>query len=224
MFILMFSSCTIVPEESKEEKLAHASTKVIFASVEPLGSHVFQSKVRRKEFREDKEVSSHDEVVEITWQDWDNFQYTRTIDTKEVSALVVHNHTPWLRSYNKPWKKYEDAEPYRLQLRSAWNTWEQYLGTYESQLSWRVIETTEREGRPVTRYEITLDTAKINEKKTLSLSSLSGSVMVDTATAVRLYTEVEMVLSSNNYKKEIDIQLQRSDIGKVLEINPPTSQ
>ena len=222
MFILLLS-CTIVPEESKEEKLAKASTKVIFASIEPLGSHVFRSKVRRKEYRGEKELSSHDEIVEIMWQDWDNFQYTRTIDTKEVSALIVHNHIPWLRSYNKPWKKYEDAEPYRVQMRSAWNTWEQYLGTYEEQLSWRILETTERDGRPVTRYEITLDTTKITQKKNLNLSSLSGSVTVDTATAVRLYTELEMVLSSENYKKEIDIQLQRSDIGNVLEITPPSN-
>ena len=222
MFILLLS-CTIVPEESKEEKLAKASTKVIFASIEPLGSHVFRSKVRRKEYRGEKELSSHDEIVEIMWQDWDNFQYTRTIDTKEVSALIVHNHIPWLRSYNKPWKKYEDAEPYRVQMRSAWNTWEQYLGTYEEQLSWRILETTERDGRPVTRYEITLDTTKIAQKKNLNLSSLSGSVTVDTATAVRLYTELEMVLSSENYKKEIDIQLQRSDIGNVLEITPPSN-
>ena len=222
--LILLLSCTIVPEKSKEEKLAEASTKVIFASVEPLGSHVFQSKVRRKEFREGKEVSSHDEIVEITWQNWDNFQYTRTIDTKEVSSLIVHNHIPWLRSYKKPWKKYDDAEPYRLQLRSAWNTWEQYLGTYEQQLSWRVLETTEREGRPATRYEITLDTNRLTEKKNLGLSSLSGSVLVDTATAARLYTEIEMVLSSDSYKKEINIQLQRSDIGKTLEITPPSSQ
>ena len=221
MFALLLS-CTIVPEKSQEEKLAEASTKVIFASVEPLGSHIFRSKVRRKEFREEKEVSSHDEIVEITWKDWDNFQYLRTIDTKEVSSLIVHDHIPWLRSYQKPWKKYEDAEPYRLQLRSAWNTWEQYLGTYEQQLSWRVLETTEREGRPVTRYEITLDTEKLSKKRNLNLSSLSGSVSVDTATAVRLYTELEMVLSSDNYKKEISIQLQRSNIGQDLEIAPPS--
>ena len=222
--MILLLSCTIVPEVSQNEQLAKASTEVIFASVEPLGTHRFQSRVRRKEIREGKEVSSHDETVDINWQDWDNFQYTRTIDTKEVSSLIVHNHIPWLRSYSKPWKEYEDAEPYRLQLRSAWNTWEQYLGTYEEQLSWRVLEATEWEGRPATRYELTLDTNALSQQKNLSLSSLSGSVTVDKATAARLYTEVKMILSADTYTKEIDIQLKRTDIGTRIDIQIPTNE
>lgn len=219
--MIFFFSCTIVPEQSQNEQLAKASTEVIFASIEPLGSHRFQSKVRRKELRDMNVVSSHDELVEVEWQDWDNFRYTRTIDTKEVHALIVHHHIPWFRTYAKPWKQYEDAEPYRLQLRSGWNTWEQYLGTYEKQLSWRVLEETQLEGRPVTRYELTLGSASMPAQQNLTLTSLTGSVTVDSSTATRLYTEVKMVLSSENYTKEIDIQLKRTDIGRPIEITPP---
>jgi hypothetical protein len=219
--IFALFSCTIVPEISEEEKLAEASTKVIFASVEPLGPHQYDARIRRKEIREEIEVSSHDEFVHIDWQDWDNFQYNRTIDTKEVTALIVSNHIPWLKYQSKKWKKQIDAEPYRLQMRTAWNTWEQYLGSYEDRLLWTPLGNDTIEGRTVTRYELSLDTSKNTPNRNLNLQSISGSVSVDQATAVRLYAELTIVLVADTYKKKIDMQLKRTMIGVAQEIISP---
>ena len=219
--MIFLLGCTIVPEITEEEKLAEASNKVIFASTEALGAHKYESRVRRKELRDGIVESSHDEIVEIYWNDWDNFSYSRTIDDKEVTAIIVINHIPWLKSYNKPWKKEEDAEPYRLQLRGAWNTWEQYLGSYERKLSFTPLGTEEIEGRGITRYELSLDPSAVEPNRHLELSSLTGSVSLDQATAVRLYTEVQLLMDGTGFQKEIDIQIKRTNIGSPQEISPP---
>lgn len=219
--MIFLFGCTFVPEITEEEKLAKASTKVIFASTEALGSHRYESRVRRKELREGIAESSHDEIVKIDWNDWDNFSYSRTIDDKEVTSIIVSNHIPWLKSYNKPWKEDEDAEPYRLQLRSAWNTWEQYIGSYEDVLSWKSLGSEEIEGRRVTRYELSVDPTVIPPARHLQLTSLSGSVSIDQATAVRLYTEMKLIMQGNGFQKEIDIQIKRLDIGRLQSITPP---
>ena len=150
-------------------------------------------------------VSSHDEAVDIIWQDWDNFEYTRTMDTKELVhwlfAITYHGY-----AVPKPWKKYDDAEPYRLQLRAAWNTWEQYPVIWAA-VSWRVIETTEREGRRLLDMKSHLMLR--NFGKNLGLTSLL-SVLVDTTT-IRLYTNGNGLViwyKSNKYSA------QRTNMGQ----------
>ena len=218
-------ACTLLPEESPEDKLAAASNTVIFASVEKLGPHLYEAKTRRKEIREGKITSNHDETIIIDWQDWDNFRYSRTLDTKEVSNLIVSDHVPWLKGTSQKWTKYEDAEPYRTELRTSWNTWEQYVGRYEHLITWKPIGEDRLSDRTVTRYEILYQpddtTRKQLEPQNLRLSSLSGSIAVDQATAVRIYVELELVLTGENYNKEIDLQIKRTDIGVQKNIPPP---
>jgi len=218
-------ACSILPEERPEEKLAAASNTVIFASVEKLGAHHYEARVRRKELREETITSNHDEIIIIDWQDWDNFRYSRTLDTKEVSSLIVSNHIPWLKNTAQKWSKYEDAEPYRTELRTSWNTWEQYVGRYETLITWKPIEEDIIADRKVTRYELLYqkenDAPKNTEPTNLTLSSLSGSIAVDQATAVRIYAEVKLVLTGDKYRKEIDLQIKRTDIGVQKNIPPP---
>ena len=122
---------------------------------------------------------------------------------------------------NQDWQKEEDAEPHRVQLRSSWNTWEQYIGSYEDLLLWEFLGESEQEGRKVNRYNISLDPQKSPPKKNLSVKTLSGSVSIDQATAVRIYSEVRLVLVRENYEKVIRFALKRYDIKKDFSIDAP---
>ena len=208
-------------EVSEEEKLAQASTKVIFESVEKLGSHKYEAKIRRTEQYNQVETSSHDEEVHIEWKDWDNFRYVRIVDNKEVSSTIVVDHIPYKKIGASTWKKYEDAESDRTQLRSSWNTWEQYLKTYEPLLKWTPLGEEEQEGRKVHRFALSLDPQKSLPPKTLQLKSIEGSVSIDQETAVRIYSEVQLVLVREGYQKNIRFALKRFDIQEEFSISPP---
>ena len=58
-------ACVRVPEPQVSEDLAEASEQVIFASVEDIGSHIYNATVLREEFHQDSKLSSHVETVEI---------------------------------------------------------------------------------------------------------------------------------------------------------------
>ena len=219
--MIWFPACVWVPEETPEERLAQASQKVIFASVERLGPHRYVSQVRRKEYRGKKITSEHDERVFIDWKDWDNFRYTREVDEREVMNLVVLNHQVWQLKKNGSWTERPDAEPYRVQMRSSWNTWEQFVSPFEEALIWRDLGVSEREGRQVQRYELDLEPQKLTQKRNLIPESISGSVWIDQATAVRIYAELKLKSKHEDYTKEIELQLRREDIGGEISLEKP---
>ena len=82
MYFFWLLSCTIVTETPQEVKLAKASTEIIFESAEQLGAHKYQAQVRRTEFYNGTENSTHNEEILIEWLDWDNFHYTRVVYNK----------------------------------------------------------------------------------------------------------------------------------------------
>ena len=214
-------SCVWVPEETPQARLAQASQKVIFASVEKLGVHRYIAQVRRKEYRGDTLVSSHDERVQIDWIDWDNFSYVREVDEREVMNLVVIDHQTWQLKTNGRWQQRPDAEPYRVQMRSSWNTWDQFVAPFEEALVWRDLGVSEEEGRMVQRYELDLTPQKLPQKRNLIPQSISGSVSIDQDTAVRIYAEVQLVSKHDDYTKEVSLKLRRQDIGGDIQLAVP---
>lgn len=221
--MIFWLACVWSPEKTEEERLAEASQDVIFASVEQLGVHRYQAQVRRKEFRGDLKISEHEEQVQIEWVDWDNFSYVREVDSKEVMNLVVVDHTAWQLRKNGSWAKRPDAEPYRVQMRSSWNTWEQVVAPFSEALLWRELGASTLEGREVQRYELSLDTQNIPQRRNLIPKSISGSVAIDQATAVRIYAEVQLVSEHDDYRKEVSIQLKRQDIGEEIRVKEPVT-
>ena len=210
--------------ERQQQELAKASEKVIFSSVETLGSHAYVAILRREEYRAGEKSSEHEENIAINWINWDRFSYQRMVDGKKVMNLIVVDRTPWLLRPNGKWEKRRDAEPYRVQMRSSWNAWEQLIAPFSTALSWQAIGEEELEGRVVMKYQISLDKDKLSKPKGLHPAALQGSVWVDQQTAVRLLADIKGTLKKPGYRKEISLRLSRTQVGKRMQIVPPEQE
>ena len=73
IWLFLLFSCNTPKTEEIVHKQGATQQKLIFKTVENLGPHKFYAKISREEYREDKRISIHQEIVEIVWKDWDNF-------------------------------------------------------------------------------------------------------------------------------------------------------
>lgn len=206
--------------------LAEASEQVTFASTEALGPHRFVSTWERTEFRSGSEVSHHQEVTEIRWQDWDHFVYRRQVDDRSVEDVVVYHGQAWI-ARGEQWRSVDDAEPYRTQLRMTWNTWEQVSAMFGDALSLTPEGVETIEERATRRYTVQLSESLSLERtgpqagNQLKPQKLDGSLWVDEATAVRLIGRLNGVLQRSNYTQEHTLRLARTNIGASQDIQPP---
>lgn len=196
-----------------------ASHQVIFASVEKIGSHAFQASYQQKEFHGEEIRSTHEEVLEISWQDWDNFQSRRTVDGETVSSIIILDSQTWDFQAEK-WEKRRDGEPYRVQLRNTWNQWDSVMRHFEEYVEWIPDGDETVEGRKTKRYKAKFIKPQ-DVKRGLRPTKFRALVWVDEETAVRILGEIEGTLIRDAYKKEIKYQVQRTEIGQKQEINAP---
>ena len=221
--IPLLLACSEPSPPPVEQKLAEASEEVIFASVENLGPHLYLSTLVREELRGERLESRHVEAAEILWEDWDNFSHRRLVDGRPVSELVVVEHRAWKRRAAGEWSRKADAEPYRVQLRSSWNAWEQAIAPFQDAIEWESVAIEELEGRETQRYRIFLAEGEKDAVRSRGLVpvSLEGEVWVDKATAVRILGEARGELSDDGYRRQFTIKVSRSQIGQEQGISPP---
>jgi hypothetical protein len=207
--------------------LAEASSQVTFASTEELGAHRFLATRQRTEHRNNSEHSHHVEVVEIRWESWDHFRYTRHVDDRPVEEVVVYDGEGWTRR-GEQWRRVSDAEPHRTQLRMSWNAWDQVTALFGEQVTLEAAATESVEGRLARRYTVslpaTLQPSAAGGPRSggkLEPRSLNGMLWVDEATAVRLTGSLSGVLARDGYTQEHTLQLARTDIGVRQDIKPP---
>lgn len=206
--------------------LAEASEQVTFASTEALGRHRFLATTERVERRSGSEQSRHTEVVEVRWEDWDNFRYRRSVDERPVEEVIVSGGEGWLRR-GSSWERVADAEPHRTQLRMSWNAWEQAARLFGDRLSLQRAGTESVQGRPAQRYAVSLGEESMATRPgprmqgKMTPVSLEGTLWVDEATAVRLTGQLQGTLERDGYEKELRLQLARTEIGASQDIKPP---
>jgi hypothetical protein len=223
--ISLLLSCSEPPPPPPGQQLAQASEQVIFASVETLGAHLFRSTSTREELRGERLESRHVESVEIRWQDWDNFSQRRLVDGKAVNELIVKDHRAWKKRSSGGWAKKNDAEPYRVQLRSSWNAWDQAISPFKEDIEWLPVSTEELEGRETQRYRLALSARDEGEQSSgLRAIRLEGDVWVDQRTAVRILGDVEgELVGKDGYRRTFSIKVNRSLIGEDQGITAPAS-
>jgi len=213
------SSDSAKEELSPAEQLVLASDKVIFASVEKIGPHRSVSTFKRTEYRGEDIETEHEEVLQIAWKDWDNFQATRFVDEEVVSDIIIADFATWEYAGGQ-WKNREDGELYRVQLRSTWNQWDDVLRHFSEHVTWEFVSEEVLEGRKTKKY-----TARFSKpddaRKTLRPLAFQGTVWVDEVTAVRILGEISGELGRGSYKKSLQLQVQRIDIGGEIAINVP---
>lgn len=214
-------SCELGPPP--EVQLADASRQVTFASVELLGPHHYLSSVHRSDARPGRPEMVVDEVVEISWQDWDRFQVRRLVDGEALRETIVVDGVPWVRSADR-WDRRDDAEPHRVQLRTTWNTWDEMLGSVLNYIELVPDGDDIVEGRPASRYLVRLLTEEQAPRPKgygFKPVSVEGKVWLDKATAVRLKAEVVAVTQRDALTRTIRLAEQRANIGEDQGVTAP---
>jgi hypothetical protein len=172
--------------------------------------------------------ASHQQATEIDWRDWDRFKVTRVSDGHPSSEVVVVGGVPWARSGNGTWEQRDDAETYRTQLQSTWDSWDEALEPFEGRIALSETGRELIEGRWARRFTVGLApepaTKTHGRKSTFTPTSLVGTVWLDELTAVRLLAEVEGTVAQGNLQRTITLRLSRSDFGKDLGIRVPEAR
>jgi len=221
------SSCGLTrgcqEESAPELLLADASSDVIFASVEKLGPHHYLSSLTRTDSRAGVPDRVTDEVVEISWQDWDEFSVRRSANGEVQRDTIVYQGRPWVLSGSR-WDQRDDAEPHRLQLRSTWNTWDELLAPFQRSMKLVPDGDDIVAGRSASRYLLTLlpeDQRPRAKAWGLQPVALEGTVWLDKATAVRLKAQIVVTTRRQGLTRVTRLVLQRSNIGELQDVRPP---
>lgn len=227
LLLLLLAACRGCKSERDEPTmtLPEAADKAIFATVETLGPHRCLAKVTRKDTRAGVVVTTREEAVEIAWKDWDRFRYTRLSDGEPASEVIVAGGRAFARSRGGRWDEREDAEPYRVQLQSTWDTWDEAMEPFGDRVALKEVARELIEGRWARKFAVSLAPAPQGRPRgrapAFTPTSLSGAVWVDEVSAVRLLAEVEGTLVQGNLERAITLRLARSDFGLDLGIRAP---
>jgi hypothetical protein len=224
----MLSSCRSCAQPDVEEvSLAQVSQEIQFQSVDHLGPHAYLASIQRTELRDDVVVTDSQEVFEIRWDGWDDFEVRRSVDGKLASALRVVDAVAWWQR-NGRWVNRGDPEPYRQELRMTWNGWEQALDLFRNRVALDQPEDGVVEGRAARRYEVSLAppaaVGKARRRRRESEGgpvSLEGFVWVDEITAVRLVADVSGEVQRGGVTRRVHLKLARSAIGQDQNIERP---
>ncbi len=195
-----------------EPTLLEASQEIIFASTEALGAHRLRSVYEQTEYHGEDLRTQSKQVLQLDWQDWDNWQVTQLIDGEVVTQVHLMNGK-CLEQVAGKYIERSDGEPYRIQLRSMWNQWDDLMRHFEPTTTWLAKGQSIIEERKVEHYQA--DFAKPTKNNGgLIPKSLAAEVWVDEQTAVRLVGKVEASLIKGPYKKEVSLLVERSEIGQ----------
>lgn len=219
--------------------LPEVAEKVPFDVVDRLGPHVATATTRTTEQRAGAEPRVRTEVLEIRWSDWENFESARTVDGARVSTSRVVGGRGYVERYGA-WQELSEAEPLRQELRIAWDAWGAAMDPFDHRLVLEDPDGDVVEGRPATRYAVTLAPlaaapAKAKRKakakaksggepprSDTELLSLTGTVVLDDATAVRLVAEVSGEYRQGTVQRAVALSLARTGIGTPIPFTVPT--
>jgi len=210
-------------KSDEPDPLLVASESVTFESVAQLGPHRFESVLSWD--RGEGRGGRTNEVMELLWGDWDNFQVRRLRDDRLAAEVRVVQGVAYTRSGKGRFREARDSELYRVQLAGTWSYWDRALEPFRGRLRSNYDQKEQVEGREARRFVIAL-THPEEEPRTAHLpQSLVGQVLVDESTAVRLKAQVEgTYLESGDPDRPVivSLKLHRADFGAFPDLAPPT--
>ncbi|RME24750.1 MAG: hypothetical protein D6798_10485 [Deltaproteobacteria bacterium] len=216
-------ACRSGGDDGDRMTLAEASTEVTFASVEKLGPHHMVAMVERTDRRDTGEEHVFDELIELSWQDWDNFHVKRVVDGTTTRETIVADGRPWVRVGDR-WEERDDAEPHRVQLRTTWNVWDAALGPFLDHITLEETGKDIVEGRPARTFQVVMKPEEQRPRPKrwgFQPQRIEGTVWLDAATAVRVKASVVATSRRQDVLRTVRLQLQRSDIGQDQDIRAP---
>lgn len=206
-----------------EEALADASTEVTFTSVEQIGPHHMVASIVRTDARANGDQRVVDELVEISWQDWDDFHVRRLVDGQVERETIVAGGVPYVSVADR-FEQRDDAEPHRVQLRTTWNMWDAVLGAHLDHVQLEPTGKDIVEGRPARVYSLQMkpdEERPKNKRWGFIPEAASGTVWLDEGTAVRLKAQIELTSRRDGVLRTVKLDLQRSNIGMDQGVAPP---
>lgn len=213
LWLWWYIACADTTKEQSsnvEEQLLLASETVIFASAEQLGPHKLQTVYAQQEYHGEDVRSASKEIVDMDWVDWDNWHVKRMVDDEIVSNVWIFAGKT-IEQQGQHYVEQVDGEPYRVQLRSTSSQWDSVIRPFQPYILWKFQAKQEMDGRVVHMY--TAEFTEPDIKKTgVHPLRFAGTVWVDEQTAVRLLGKIEMTVVQGAYKKDMQLQVQRSDI------------
>ena len=208
---------------ASEESALLASTEVSFESVTGLGPHRMSSTLSWD--RGAAWGGRTTETLELVWGDWDHFRVRRLRDDRLATEELVVGGVAYTRAGKGRFRQARDAELYRVQLAGSWSYWERALEPFRGAHVAAADGEEEVEARPARRFLLskTPQVGAAAPSKYIP-QSLSGSFVLDEATAVRLRAEMEGVyLDSGNEERPVTVTLalERADFGVFPDLSPP---
>lgn len=214
---------------SNAPDLAAASTEAQFDSVAKLGPHTFSARIERQESIGSSAPIQRQEGVEIRWESWDAFESRRLVNGEQVSCVRVVDGRAWSQRRDGTWVERGDPEPARQELRLAWNSWEQALEPFDDHVDLTGEASEVVEGRRARRFTVALAAqdpdpspppAKAKRRRRRrgdadqrSYLALSGDVVIDEATAVRLLATVRGEWADGERTHTVSLDLSRAGFG-----------
>lgn len=225
--------------------LAAAASKAQFESATDLGPHRLSAVIERSESLRGGTPLRRQEGVEIRWESWDAFETRRLVNGEQVSCLRVVDGHAWSQRRDGTWVQRGDPEPARQELRLVWNNWEQALEPFDDRVDLTKSSSEVVEGRRAQRYLVSLadpepadqriDRGKQRGKRKAkgkrrrrgnadqrTFRALSGDVVIDETTAVRLLAKVRGEWQDGIRTHAVALDLTRSGFGLPQALTAPT--
>ncbi len=223
--------------------LAAAAGEAQFASVADLGPHTMSAVIERSEAFSGESPLRRQEGVEIRWESWDAFETRRLVNGEQVSCMRVADGSAWSQRRDGTWVQRGDPEPARQELRLVWNSWDQALESFDDRVALTASSSEIVEGRRAQRFLVSLHEPKPKERASRrrtkgkgkgkrrrsrgnadqrSLRSLSGEVVIDEGTAVRLLAKVRGEWQDGLRTHTVSLDLSRAGFGLPQALTAPT--
>lgn len=229
---LLASGPGCTDEQPQAEEILAQSQEVTFDTVVQLGPHRLESTVVTEHKDSGKRTS---ESLEVAWADWENFMVRQVRDGDIQREVRVMESRTWVREGER-FERREDPEIYRGVLAQTWNTWGLATGSFSEQIGYDYAGEVVLEGRRAHRYTLRLATDEelLDDEQGGSgpkhraarfvPMAISGELVIDEATSVRLTARLEATLVSRGGGRERAVRFRevRSGFGQRPVIPEPT--
>ncbi len=217
----ILSACDAEAPEAvpQAEAFTQSATQVTFASLESLGSHRLDARIRTTATVEGMPPKEAEETVSLRWRDADHWQVSRRRDGMPVTDIVAWEGRAWTSTGGGPLADQGDAEPYRADLSVGWDPWRRALGSVADQLAFRPLGTESIEGRPARLYAV--ESAQPAGGKGRRIERVEGRVWIDELTSVRLVGDLTLATEHRGRTQQVRLSFAVAGIGEDPGVSPP---
>jgi|GEM_PF-2254806 len=190
-----------------------------------LGPHTTRAVTLTKQWLADGPTQESDLTVEIRWQDDETFAWRRVRDGKIRQEIVLAEGAGWKRTGKRPFQLVNSPDAYLRSLSENWSVWGEAIGPFLGRATVSQDGEGIVEGRPAWKYQLSLTPLDQEPVATrTALKSLSGSLWVDKATAIRLAADIRgswTTFGRQPLHHEMSFKLERTAFGEHQGVAPP---